>query len=170
MNLFKIVVLSTGGTIEKVYDESLGSLENRDSQLHRIISRLRLPHTEISHHSIMNKDSANMNDFDRESIRQKILHWQEYSHPIIVIHGTDTMTDSARFCEEKIQNCKVPVIFTGAMKPLGFENSDALQNVTEVFIAARLLSPGFYISFHSHVFPASKVRKNVLKGTFESCT
>ena len=53
------------------------------------------------------------------------------------------------------------------MKPLGFEDSDALQNVTEALFAARLVKPGVYISFHNRLFTVPGVRKNKELGTFQ---
>jgi L-asparaginase len=59
------------------------------------------------------------------------------------------------------------VILTGAMKPLGFDDSDAKQNVVEAIYAARLVSAGYYISFHGRLFKVPNVRKNKQRGTFE---
>lgn len=167
--IVKIVILSTGGTIEKSYDEAAGSLENRDAQLHRILGRLRLPHTEIHLHGIMNKDSLELTDSDRQLICSEIKRWQSLGYPIVVIHGTDTMANTARYCEEHIKELAVPVVFTGAMKPLGFEDSDAQQNVTEALAVAKLMTAGFYISFHNRVFEASLAEKDREKNTF-NCT
>jgi L-asparaginase len=54
----------------------------------------------------------------------------------------------------------VPIIFTGAMTPLGFERSDGLQNLTESLLAARLLPPGIWLVIHNQVFPIDGVRKD----------
>jgi L-asparaginase len=54
------------------------------------------------------------------------------------------------------------------MIPMGFDDSDAAQTVTEALLAAKLLKPGFYISFHNQIFEVPHVRKNKEKGTFES--
>lgn len=67
-------------------------------------------------------------------------------------YTTDTMTVTAEFCQKQIQMPKVPIVFTGAMIPMGFEDSDATQNVTEALYATRFLTPGFYISFHNQIF------------------
>lgn len=165
----KLILLTTGGTIEKTYDEIAGSLENRDSIIQkRITNKLRLPYTDIEAHSIMNKDSLQMDDTDRQEICEQIAFFQERKHPIIVLHGTDSMALSMRYCAERLVDISVPVIFTGAMRPQEFEDSDALQNVTEAFLAAKILAPGFYIVFHNRVFSSSMdVYKNVPKATFE---
>ena len=165
----KVILLSTGGTIEKTYDERGGLLENRRSIiLEKIVAKLRLPYTDLAVESIMAKDSLYMTDEDRELIAKTIADRLNLGCPIIVIHGTDTMELTARHCHERVANPAQPVIFTGAMRPLEFENTDAIQNVTEALMAARIVSPGFYISFHSRLFPVPQVGKNHDLGTFEA--
>ena len=45
----KVIVITTGGTIEKTYDELEGTLSNRGSHLQEMLKRIRLPYTEIHH-------------------------------------------------------------------------------------------------------------------------
>lgn len=166
----RIIVLTTGGTIDKSYDEFDGSLQNRGSEIRKqLIARLRLPYTELEVMSLMAKDSLRMNDYDRSLLTQSIKAQMEKGYPIVVIHGTDTMAKSASYAYEQIEKPKVPIVFTGAMKPLGFIDSDAQQNLTEALLASKLLQPGFYISFHNRIFVVPNVRKNPLTRTFE-CT
>ena len=163
-----IVVITTGGTIEKTYDESDGSLANRESVIKaRIMSRLRLPYTGLQVFSVMSKDSLFMTDDDRSLLIQFIKAQLEKNIPIVILHGTDTMAISAERCFQDITDPKVPIVFTGAMKQLGFEDSDALQNVTEALLASKLVSPGIYLSFHGRVFKVPGVKKNRDRGTFE---
>ncbi len=164
----KIFLFSTGGTIEKTYDEHDGTLFNRETIIREsILKKLRLPYSQISFKSIMSKDSLHMDDQDREIIKEAILNFSKNKCPIVILHGTDTMEVTARYCFENIQNINIPVIFTGAMRPMGFIESDAVQNVVESLYAANLVPPGFYISFHNHLFKVPNVRKNHETGTFE---
>ncbi len=164
-----VILITTGGTIEKTYDEFDGSLENRGTSIkNRILSKMRLPYTNILVSPIMSKDSLLMTDVDRTLIAERVEKEMQKLAPIVVLHGTDTMSVSAKFCFEKISSPKVAVVFTGAMIPMGFEDSDASQNVTEALLAAKLLAPGFYISFHNQIFKVPSVRKSKEKGTFES--
>ena len=165
----KIIVISTGGTIEKTYDEHDGTLENRGPVIKQsIIERMRLPYTSLEVHSLFSKDSLHMTDADREMLCQSIKSFVPLNCPIVVLHGTDTMALSAQYCFERIKNLSAPVVFTGAMKPLGFDDSDATQNVTEALLACKLLTVGIYISFHNRIFQVPKVRKNPSLRTFES--
>jgi L-asparaginase len=163
-----VIFITTGGTIEKTYDEFDGSLENRGTSIkNRILSKLRLPYTNILVHALLSKDSLYMTDQDRELICKTIAENVKKNSPIVILHGTDTMDLSANYCNERIQNLSVPVVFTGAMIPMGFEDTDATQNVTEALLAAKLLAPGFYISFHNQIFKVPHAIKNKIKRTFE---
>jgi L-asparaginase len=84
----------------------------------------------------------------------------------VITHGTDTLVESGMEIERVLPNLPVPVILSGAMKPLGFDSSDGLQNLTESLFAARLLGPGVHVVFHSQVFPVGQARKDKAKGTF----
>ncbi len=164
-----VIIITTGGTIEKTYDEFDGSLENRGTSIkNRILSKLRLPYTNIIVESLMSKDSLYMDDSDREVICETVKRELSKKSPIVILHGTDTMALSAQYCFEQIKNCEVAVVFTGAMIPMGFDDTDATQNVTEALLAAKLLTPGFYISFHNQIFKVPNVQKNKFKRTFET--
>ena len=166
----EIVIITTGGTIEKSYDEFEGTLENRGTMIkNKISSKLRLPYTHFTVYPLLNKDSLFMDDEDRKLIVMTINDQLKKKCPIVVLHGTDTMALTAENCFEAIKNVDVPVIFTGAMTPMGFEDTDATQNVTEALLAAKLLPAGFYISFHNQIFKVPHVRKNREKRTFEVC-
>jgi L-asparaginase len=162
----KIYVITTGGTIEKIYDEESGTLANRGSVLDEMLRRLRLPYTEIQSYDLLCKDSLQMTDRDRQMILFAVENLVEHGHPIVILHGTDTMELTAHYLYENLPNLQVPIILTGAMTPFGFEKSDAVQNFTEALLAAKCMSPGLYISMHNEVHIVPGVYKNREKGTF----
>jgi len=167
-----IKILTTGGTIEKSYDEKEGVFDNKESFLsHTLKAKLRIPHTEIIVESLMNKDSLQMDTADRLLIYQAIKYVAQSNIPVIVLHGTDTLVESTSVCVTELLKenftLTVPVIFTGSMRPIGFEASDAIQNVTEALLAAKLLPPGIYVSFHNQIFLAPHLIKNKTRRTFE---
>ena len=55
---------------------------------------------------------------------------------------------------------------TGAMRPYEFRDTDALQNVIEALLAARLVSPGVYVVMHNRVLRFPGVAKDPEKLTF----
>ena len=154
----RIHLISTGGTIEKIYSESTGSVVNLETKIDRYLKLLRLPDAEIDAISLMNIDSLEMTQADREQVLEAVR--QRLDAPIIITHGTDTMVETGCFLKRSLPELKVPVVFTGAMTPLGFERSDGLQNLTESLLAARLLPAGIWLVMHNQVFPIDKVRKD----------
>jgi len=154
-------LFTTGGTMEKMYREKTGSVENIESKVDRYLERLRLPDLDIRIERLMNKDSLEMTDEDRQRVlavvRAKLA---ENPAPVVITHGTDTIVETGLVLKNGLERLDVPVILTGAMTPLGFESSDGLQNLTESLLAARLLAPGVYVVIHNQVFPIERVRKD----------
>ncbi len=157
----RIHIIATGGTIEKVYSEQTGNVENLDSKIDRYFRRLRLPDADIQVTHLMNKDSLEMTDADRQSVlaavRKKL---EENAAPIVITHGTDTMVETGLLLQKNLRELRYPIVLTGAMTPLGFEGSDGLQNLTESLLAARVLPAGVYVVIHNQVFPVDRVRKD----------
>jgi L-asparaginase len=162
--LQRIHVLTTGGTIEKVYSEQQGAVANLEDKIERYLGRLRLPDTEIDTTRLMNKDSLEMTDRDRALILEAVK--ARLDAPIVITHGTDTMIETGLFLKRALSKAQFPIILTGAMTPLGFESSDGLQNLTESFLAARVVPPGIYVVMHNHVFPVDRVRKDRERAQF----
>ena len=163
-----IYVVTTGGTIEKVYSEQTGSVANFDNRIYRYLQLLRLPDTEVKVVPLLNKDSLEMSDSDREMVLSTVKALLKENAPIIITHGTDTMIQTGIFVQRALPDLKVPIVLTGAMTPLGFESSDGLQNLTESLFAVRVLSPGIYVVMHNQVFPVDRVKKDRALSRFVS--
>ena len=161
----KIHIVTTGGTIEKVYSESSGQVENVAQKIDRYLQSLRLPGVEVEVTPIMNKDSLLMTDEDRELIFA-VVRAKLADGPVIVTHGTDTMVETGQLLKRGLGVPAHPVILTGAMSPLGFERSDGLQNLTESLLAARILQPGVWIVIHNEVHDVDRVRKDRERACF----
>jgi len=161
-----IYVVTTGGTIEKAYSEHTGEVRNLDGKIDRYLRLLRFPDTDVRVVPLMNIDSLNMTDADRSAILRTVTGLLLEKAAILITHGTDTMVETGLYLQRALPSLEVPIVMTGAMAPLGFEGSDALQNLTESLLAARLLSPGIYIVSHNQVFPISNVRKDRSLGRF----
>jgi L-asparaginase len=164
--MHKVMVITTGGTIEKIYDEHNGEMTNHRSFIGELLRQnLRLPNCEIEVVPLMNKDSMHMDDLDRQQIYNKVHELLPQGCPIIIIHGTDTLEVTMRYIWERVKP-QQPIILTGAMSPVGLVSSDAMQNLTESLLAAKLLKPGVYVTFHNQVFVAPHVSKDRLASTF----
>jgi L-asparaginase len=165
-----IYVLTTGGTIEKVYSENSGSVSNTENKIDRYLRLLRLPETEVNIVPLMNKDSLEMTDQDRVLILGMVRAILKENAPIVITHGTDTMVETGLYLQRALPNLTTPIVLTGAMTPLGFEGSDGLQNLTESLFAVQLLRPGIYVVMHGGVYPADRVRKDRALGRFIATT
>jgi L-asparaginase len=161
-----IYVLTTGGTIEKMYSEQAGTVVNDASKIGQYLDLLRLPDTDVQVVPVMNKDSLEMTADDRAVLVAHMATLLGSKCPMVITHGTDTMAETGVYIQRAFPGLSVPVILTGAMRPLGFEHSDGLQNLTESLLAARLLAPGVYIVIHGQVFPADRAVKDRSLGTF----
>ena len=158
--MLKVNVITTGGTIEKVYSEQTSTVENLDTKIDRYLGRLRLPDCDVSVVPLMNKDSLEMTDADRSTILEVITQMLSERSAVVITHGTDTMVETGRYLKQALPELKIPIVLTGAMTPLGFEGSDGLQNLTESLFAVRVLDPGIYVVMHNQAFPIDRVRKD----------
>ena len=161
-----VYVISTGGTLEKVYFERTGAVGNLESKIDRYLRLLRLPGLKVRTVRLMNKDSLEMTQADRELVLKTVGTTLRRHSPIVITHGTDTLIETGLLLQARLTRLKVPIILTGAMTPLGFEGSDGLQNLTESLFAARLLPPGVYLVVHNQVFPIHQVRKDRRRARF----
>jgi L-asparaginase len=152
--------------MEKSYLERSGAVLNTISKVEQYLKLLRLPQCEVRIITLMNKDSLEMTHEDRSWLAKELALLLPNENPVVITHGTDTMVDTGLYLQRAFSDLKVPVILTGAMSPLGFEGSDALQNLTESLFAAQLLSPGVSIVIHGQVFPVDRARKDKKLSTF----
>ena len=156
-----VYLISTGGTLEKVYSEQTGVVANLDGKVDRYLRLLRLPDTRIKEIRLMNKDSLEITAADRQQILKAVEKTRRpHPRPIVITHGTDTVVETGLFLQSSLPDLAAPIILTGAMTPLGFEGTDGLQNLTESLFAARVLGPGVYLVMHGQVFPIDQVRKD----------
>ncbi len=89
-----IRILITGGTFDKVYDERAGQLEFRESNLPAMLKQSRCNRPAIALQTVFLKDSLHLTDEDRQQIGRACQLATE--ERIIITHGTDTMTETAR--------------------------------------------------------------------------
>lgn len=165
-DVLKIALLSTGGTIEKTYDETDGSLRNVGSVLKVLLESLRLPGLVISHRLVMAKDSLEMTAEDRETILGAVKEALRDHDAVLVVHGTDTLAETGEHLHAGLPNLDRPVMLTGAFRPFEFRDTDAYQNVTEALLAARLLPPGVYAVMHNRALAFPGVTKDRSRRTF----
>jgi L-asparaginase len=166
MSLRRIALLSTGGTIEKTYDELSGVLKNELSVLDVMLASLELRGVAIDRVRLMNKDSLDMTDDDHTLIANAVRDRARSHDGVVIVHGTDRLQHSGERCVEVIGTPRVPVVFTGAMRPYELRSTDALQNLIEALLAVQLCAPGVYVAMHNSVLQFPGVVKDRDLGTF----
>ncbi len=165
----RIVIISTGGTIEKTFDELQGVLENRVSVLDVMLASLQLDGIEIDRVALMNKDSLEMSREDHERIAEEAEKQAQTHDGVVITHGTDRLAVTGEAIHARSQGrLRVPVVLIGAMRPYTLRTTDALQNLTEALLAVQILPPGVYCVMHNRVLQFPGVVKNRERGTFES--
>lgn len=155
-------ILVTGGTFDKEYDEITGELYFKDTHMCEILElgRSRLG---VKIKTLMLIDSLDMTDSDRSLILEHCKSADE-DH-IVVTHGTDTMTMTAKvLAEAKLEKT---IVLTGAMIPYKFGSSDGLFNVGGALAYAQALPKGVYVAMNGRYFNWDEVQKNKTTGVFE---
>jgi len=162
----RIAILTTGGTIEKTYNESEGTLANVGSVLQYILGSLRHDDLEIRHVPVMSKDSLDIDETDRQTILYAIKAALPQNDAVIIVHGTDTLADTGEYIHAHLGDVAKPIVLTGAIRPYEFRDTDAVQNVTEALFACRLLTPGVWVVMHSRALKFPGVVKDRSMMTF----
>jgi L-asparaginase len=157
-----IRIFITGGTFDKEYNELNGQLYFKDSHMQDLLEMGRSK-LDVQIRTLMLIDSLEMTEEDRELIAHQCNHCEE--DQIVITHGTDTMTLTAKILAEKVKN-KTIVLF-GAMIPIKFGSSDGLFNLGGALAFVQTLPPGVYIAMNGRYFNWNNVRKNKLTGIFE---
>lgn len=157
-----IRILITGGTFDKEYNEITGELYFKDTHMQEML-KLGRCRMEVEVRTLMMIDSLEMTDEDRALIANQCIQCEEKQ--IIITHGTDTMSDTARYLADKIKD--KTVVLTGAMIPYKFGSSDGLFNLGSAMAFVQTLPPGVYVAMNGKYFNWDNVRKNRETGRFE---
>ncbi len=156
-----VTIITTGGTIDKVYFDALSHYEVGTPVVTGILDEagVEVPYTV---EPLMKKDSLDLTDEDRRRIRAAVEGAPTTS--VLVTHGTDTMVETAKALEGIDGKT---VVLTGALKPARFRDTDAQFNVAAAFVAAQVLPGGVWIVMNGRVFDPQHVRKNRDANRFE---
>ena len=159
--LHHLTIITTGGTIDKVYFDDKSTFQIGAPRIGEILSALGVAFA-FDVVALMRKDSLHMTDDDRDLIRRTIAA-QPHRH-VLVTHGTDTMVETARVLERLTDRV---IVLTGALNPAGFQGSDAVFNIGCAVGAAQVLRDGVYIAMNGRIWNPERVRKNRDANRFE---
>jgi L-asparaginase len=155
-----ITVITTGGTIDKLYFDALSEYKIGESVVRKLLSigNVKYPFDIIE---ALRKDSLELTDEDRDELHRLVC---ELKTPYVVMtHGTDTMTMTAA------RLAAIPgktIVLTGALAPARFSESDASFNLGMAFATVQVAPPGVYIVMSGEVFSAGSVKKDWAAGRF----
>ena len=155
-----VLILTTGGTIDKIYFDALSDYQVGETVMAKLldIARVKRP---FRIEEVVRKDSLELDDVDRAKIRDRVAAAPE-SH-VIITHGTDTMTDTAKLLSAIGGKT---IVLVGALAPARFGESDASFNLGMAFATVQTAPPGVYITMSGSVFRADKVLKDRARGAF----
>jgi len=137
----KIKILATGGTFDKVYYDANSDFHIGEPMATTILEEANATF-EYEVESILKKDSLELNDEDRETIRQKVL--DDSCQQIVITHGTDTMIKTA-LCLLDIEG--KTIVITGAMQPARMRYTDSTYNLGVATTAVQFVEQS---RFESH--------------------
>jgi len=157
----KIKIITTGGTIDKIYFDQKSEFQIGDPQIAEVLKGANVT-LDYEILSLLRKDSLDLTDEDRRLIHDTVR--ADSSRLFVITHGTDTMIQTARALRDI--SGKV-IVMTGAMQPARFRMTDAVFNIACAVTAVQLLSDGVYIAMNGRIFRPDKARKNVAMNRFE---
>jgi L-asparaginase len=149
-----ILVLTTGGTIDKQYFDATSQYQISDSFVPRLLGLARVTHPFVCR-ELLHKDSLDLTDAERALIVESVRS-SEHSR-IVITHGTDTMTQTA---QALLGIRDKTIVLTGALAPARFNETDAPFNLGMAFAAAQVAPPGVYIAMNGTVFRGDRVVKD----------
>lgn len=158
----KIKILTTGGTIDKVYFDALSDYQVGEPTIGQILDEANVE-LDFSIQKVCKKDSLELTDADREAVAEAVRNCKETR--VLITHGTDTMIKTAQYLRGIAGKT---IVFTGSMNPTKIRNSDAFFNVGCAIIAVQTLPSGIYIAMNGQILNPERVVKNRKDQRFET--
>ncbi len=158
-----MLILNSGGTFNKKYNSLNGELEvpYNNSAVEEI---LRSVESSYDLAGVVYKDSLEMTMADRKMLASVIMESKDDT--FIIIHGTDTMHQSAEFLSEIFDDRKI--VFVGAMRPFEIDKVEASFNLGMAMGFAKAVEKyGVYMCMNGFVESWQNLVKNTKFGKFE---
>ena len=157
----KLLIITTGGTIDKIYFDDKSDYQVGEPQIRQILNAMHVAF-DFEVMALLRKDSLHLDDRDRQLIRSAI-EAAETKH-VLITHGTDTMVETAA----RLAGLEgKTIVLTGALNPARFRDSDAIFNIGCAVGAVQCLPPGVYLAMNGKVWHPEGVRKNPRENRFE---
>ena len=160
----RLLVITTGGTIDKIYFDRPSQYQVGDPAVHELLNEAHI-NLDCTFIEICRKDSLEITNDDRKQIAQAIQ--KHKIKRVLITHGTDTLVETACYLAPLIDS-HCTVVMTGAFQPAIFRNSDAPMNIGTALGGLSTSQSGIFIAMSGQIFSADKVAKNYEKGYFEA--
>ncbi|MCI9575094.1 MAG: asparaginase [Clostridiales bacterium] len=154
----KLLLLATGGTIASLPDHPAKTHMSAQELLDQMESITRFYPVEAE--EIFCQDSVNFQPQQWPELAQRIYDRCDGYDGIVVTHGTDTMAYTAAMLSFMLHRIPIPVVLTGAQRPLIHPESDGLSNLRCAFAMASSRIGGVFVAFHNHVILGSHAVKS----------
>jgi L-asparaginase len=160
----KLLIITTGGTIDKIYFDDKSDYQIGEPQISQILHAMHVAF-DFEAIALMRKDSLHIGEKERQLIHATV-EASDASH-VLITHGTDTMVETASLLGEMEGKT---IVLTGALNPARFRDSDAIFNIGCAVGAVQSLPEGVYIAMNGRVWDPKQVRKNRRENRFEPLT
>ncbi len=158
----KLLIVTTGGTIDKIYFDDMSDYQIGDPQIGLILELMHVGF-EFEVKAMMRKDSLHFNEEDRLAIYAEIAA-SDAKH-VLITHGTDSMVKTALMLADIPHKT---MVLTGALNPARFRDSDAIFNIGCAVGAVQSLPHGAWIAMNGCIWDPQRVRKNRQENRFEA--
>lgn len=155
-----ILIVTTGGTLDKQYFDALSEYQIAESVIEKLLKVARVTHP-FRVIELMRKDSLDLTEEDRALVAATVTAAPETR--VVVTHGTDTMTETAKVLAAIKDKT---MVLCGALAPARFAESDATFNLGMAFACCQVAPAGVWITMNGSVFDGLKVRKDRAAGRF----
>jgi L-asparaginase len=157
----KILLIHTGGTIGMTRDSQSGMLrpDMFYASLLKVIPEIStIADMEVEIPFVL--DSAELNFEHWQKLAAIIKNRLDKVNGVVITHGTDTLAYTASALSYMLQNIPIPVILTGAQKPLEELRSDARNNLINAVELATAEIPEVCIFFDYKLMRGNRTSKS----------
>lgn len=159
-----VVIIATGGTIDKSYGVGAGVRDLGFYGQPAVLAIQDKVHVANPFHVIhlMSVDSLDMTDIHRQTIGN--ICGAVSQTRVLITHGTDTVTLTAKAIADL--NLSKTIVLTCAGQPAVMTGTDADFNVGFAMCAVRLAPQGVYIAMNGELYKWDECEKNATSGVF----
>jgi len=158
----RLTIITTGGTIDKLYFDDLSEYQIGKPVIGALLTTYKVGF-DFEVLSLMQKDSLDLTDEDRQLIRT-VIERSDDRH-FLITHGTDTMVDTSRHLSS-IQD--KTMVLTGALTPARFNSTDAIFNIGCAVATVQTAQPGAWLVMNGQVWHSDHARTNRKATQFEA--